>query len=73
MCIRDSLNTITPNDEIGSLPSFFRISRILFDKKGILWVNMPFIGIANLDIKKSMFATQNVYEPLFNKKNIDKI
>jgi signal transduction histidine kinase/ligand-binding sensor domain-containing protein len=62
-----------PNDEEGSLPDFRNISEIFFDKKGTLWINMPFFGIANLDVKKSIFAVKDVFEPLntTQKKNVN--
>ena len=65
------INTISPNNEEGSLPSFNYVSKIFFDTKGTLWVNMPYFGIANLNIKKSIFATQAVYEALIKKQNND--
>jgi signal transduction histidine kinase/ligand-binding sensor domain-containing protein len=67
----EKIREIIPNDEEGSLPDFRDISEIFFDKKGSLWLNMPFSGIAHLDVKKSIFATQNVFEPLISQQKID--
>jgi signal transduction histidine kinase/ligand-binding sensor domain-containing protein len=63
----EKIKQFIPNDEEGSLPYFREISEIFFDKKGTLWINMPYFGIANLDVKKSIFAAQDVFEPLYTK------
>ena len=45
------------SDRPGGLPGFRgNISDIFFDRSGILWVNMPYTGIAHLNGQKSLFA-----------------
>ncbi|MBL7761965.1 MAG: GHKL domain-containing protein [Chitinophagaceae bacterium] len=43
-------------DEPGSLPEFNSgISKVFVDRSGVLWVNMPFTGLAWLDQGRSFF------------------
>ena len=45
----------THSDEAGSLPDFGGINKIFFDRAGVLWVSMPWSGLAWLDPKRSFF------------------
>ena len=55
----------THTDEAGSLPNFGSgINKIFFDRAGILWVSMPFSGIAWLDQKRSFFNIVKINAPV---------
>jgi signal transduction histidine kinase/ligand-binding sensor domain-containing protein len=55
----------THSDEAGSLPDFGRgINKIFYDRAGVLWVSMPWSGIACLDPKRSFFNPIKINAPL---------
>jgi len=52
-------------DEAGSLPDFGRgINKIFFDRTGVLWVSMPWSGLAWLDPKRSFFNPVKINAPV---------
>jgi signal transduction histidine kinase/ligand-binding sensor domain-containing protein len=55
----------THTDEAGSLPDFGSgINKIFYDKAGVLWVSMPWSGIAWLDPKRSFFNPIKINSPI---------
>jgi signal transduction histidine kinase/ligand-binding sensor domain-containing protein len=55
----------THTAEAGSLPDFGRgINKIFYDRAGVLWVSMPWSGIAWLDSKRSFFNPIKINAPL---------
>lgn len=55
----------THTDEAGSLPDFgIGINKIFYDRAGVLWVSMPFSGIAQLDPKRSFFNPIKINAPV---------
>ncbi len=54
----------THTDEAGSLPAFDFINKLFFDRAGVLWVSMPFSGIAWLDPQRSFFNPVIINAPV---------
>ena len=55
----------TPTAGAGSLPDFNRgINKIFFDRAGVLWVSMPYSGIASLEPKRSFFNPVTIKAPV---------
>ena len=55
----------THTEEIGSLPDFGAgINKIFYDRAGVLWVSMPWSGIAWLDPKRSFFNPIKINAPV---------
>ena len=61
----------THTDEAGSLPDLVGsgINKIFYDRSGVLWVSMPFIGIAQLDAKRSFFNPIKINAPVKEENN----
>jgi signal transduction histidine kinase/ligand-binding sensor domain-containing protein len=62
----------THTDEAGSLPDFGSINKIFYDRAGILWVSMPWSGIAQLDPKRSFFNPIKINAPVKEEKKNSK-
>jgi signal transduction histidine kinase/ligand-binding sensor domain-containing protein len=64
----------THTDEAGSLPDFGSgVNKIFFDRAGVLWVSMPWSGIAQLDPKRSFFNPIKISAPVKEEKKNSKM